>query len=708
MIEEEVKNNKFMMTKSFQDAKEKLQKNHVVIIKGNTGDGKTATAVQLIHLLCKEQQGRQPVELHNIEHLDFLPIKSQLITFIDDIFGEKVVCESDVVEWNKRIKSILPMLRGDKDTEANFLLITIRNEVFNSLKKCSLEKIFTEFNITDLSSNNYKVKEEKEELLELYKPKTDGFSWSEKEKEEIVKCAPGIGFPQCCRLFRDIPDLQEKRVEFFKFPFLFLKEALSKLTECTALLFLFLSEGEIKVKDLEPNGEKVSKILLEQSFKVDLLGVKDDKSMWSYEKKIGFVQQNLEAFLGSLVVKEKHWSGDDVYRFYHDSIHATVALLYGAKSPKGYIEHCPRNSLRYITTSKRLSDRIVISPEKYTYMYERLHREFECEDKYGAFIDSLDVWTDGEFLRGFVRWLSEENVDKLDVLNKACSSGAEKIALHLLTEGVKPDMNTPLWSLIKRRCYVDGEYVDVLKKVVVYLNDEIKLDLLNIACCSGLGVCSKYLLSEEVGCEENTPFCAVKQKSVNVLKNIASGLNDEIKLAVLNVSCYTGSEECATYILSKGVKPDWNTWNCGSRGGSVNIRAKLGECIVDLEKMGDNLPLSHNNALYHACWCEREKEVEILCETYPHLIDDTDQVGLTPLFVGAETGNLGIFHRVERFILKSLQRDEVEHHQCESVDGRVVHKNCVCSQYMSQKVDIEGETVLHASCRNGHMEICKY
>ncbi|XP_021350912.1 uncharacterized protein LOC110448793 [Mizuhopecten yessoensis] len=700
--------NKFIVTQGFQDAKEKLLENRVVVVKGNTGDGKTATVVKLLYWMCEEQPGRQPLQIHNIEDLDSVSPKSQYICLIDDIFGTQCAREKDLGEWDKRVKSVLPILCGNANTEANFIVITVRNEVFNYFKNLISDSVFTDSNIIDLSCDNYKIAEEQMQLLKLYTPTQNNFTWTETEMKKIVECAPCIGFPQCCRLFRDIPALQKDRVNFFQMPFQFLENALSKLRECTALLFLFLNGGNIKEKGLDPNGEKVSKILLVESFEVDLMYDKDDKSMWSYKKKIGFVKDSLETLLGFLVVKEKQLSGD-VYKFYHDSIHATVALLYGRKSLIGYIKYSPKYSLGNLNTSKMSSDSIVISPEEYTYMYERLLRELECIERYDVTIGSLDVWHDGEFLNGFVRWLSDKNVDKLGVLNNACSSGAEKCALHLLSSGVKPDMDTPLLSLIKRRCYHDGEYVDVLKKVVVYLNDEMKLDLLNKACCSGPEVCAKYLLSEDVECDKNTPFFVVKHGSVNVLATIVSDLNDKTKLAVLNVFCYTGSEECVSDIISRGVKPDLDTARCVWMGGSENVMDKIWEYLyTKTETYTSQSSRDDGNVLHLACRSEIEEFVTGICEKYPKLIQDGNESGQTPLHVAAQTGNCGIFHIVERFLLKSLCRDEDEQHKCELEEGSVVHRSCACAQYMNQLVDMFGKTVLHVSCEEGHMEICKY
>ncbi|XP_033740704.1 uncharacterized protein LOC117327700 isoform X2 [Pecten maximus] len=586
MINEEIKK-RFIDTQAFRDGKEKLQKNRIAVLKGNTGDGKTSTAIRLLHWLSQEQHNRQPVQLHNIKDLDLLAPSSKTVIFIDDIFGEKDLREKEVQEWNKRVNSVTPKLCGDDPTEANFILITVRNEIFNSLKTHSLADVFTDVNIIDLSADTYKVTEEKNKLLELYKPSK--FSWEKEEKEEIVKCAPNIGFPQCCRIFRDVPEVQKERVKFFQNPFHFFKSALSRLRECPALLFLFLNDGMIKVKDLDPYGDKVNEALLEETFATDLIDGEDNRTMLEYKKKVRFVKDSLDRLSGFLVVKEKHRSFDyEVYRFYHDSIYVTVALLYGDTTPVGYIQNCPTTSLSYLTTSKTSANMIVISSDHYTCMCDRLLREFECKEKYyDTSIGSLDVWKDPVFVEGFVRLLNERNADKLGMLNKACSLGAEECALYLLCEGVKPDNNTPF-------CVVEGGGVSVLPKLLQY-----------------------------------------------------------------------------------DIIPTWR---------------------------GEN----NYNVLHEACWYRREEMVSVLCDTYPHLVHDTDKEGQTPLYVVAKTGSCSMFQTVERTVLKSLCRFEDKQHKCEILDGRVIHRSCVCSQYMSQLVDNDGHTVLHESCMFGNREVCVY
>ncbi|XP_069102367.1 uncharacterized protein [Argopecten irradians] len=644
------KEKQFIQTKAYQDAQDKLRKNRVLVIKGNTGDGKTSTAFQLLHWLAEEQQCRNPIKIDEIKDLKLIAPNSSLACVIDDIFGERDIGRLDVQEWNKRLKNV-ETLFVNKQNQTNYLLITIRNEIFNVLAKNSRGTVFKNDNIIDLSSNEYKIKGEKQKLLAMYTP--TNLTWTEEEEEKILGYAPHIGFPQCCQLFYNSVELQEKRADFFEKPVQFFIEALSNLPECPAILFLFLNGGEIKVNNLQPNGNKIDKTLLEQAFSIELVDSEDQINLENEKKQIGFVRKSLDKLIGFLVKKEKHWFGEEVYRFDHDSIYVTVALLYGKKTPVGYIKHCPSKALSYITSVKTSTDMVVISSGHYNDLCERLLREFDCmERRYGydtTVIGSLDVWKDCVFVEIFDKLLDEKEVNKLNILNKACYSGLVELALYLLKKGVKPDKDTDWWRLITRGDE-DGEGdVDVLHFVVGYLNDEIKQELLNKACKSG-------------------------------------------------------SSKCGMYLLSIGVKPDQKTMLDVVNGGSMdlyNTVLQYGVTPTGRDEFG-------NNTLHFACERKREEMVTVLCQDYPHLVHNTDVSGKTPLHVAAVTGNCSIFQTVEKTVLKYLCRVEDEQHKCERIDS-LVHRNCVCSQYMCQLVDDKRSTVLHLSCvSEGNKDLCVY
>ncbi|XP_033727346.1 uncharacterized protein LOC117316704 isoform X2 [Pecten maximus] len=258
-IQTEKKSYKFISTKSLQDSHQKLLENKIVIIQGNSGDGKSSAALELLRLLCgNEEEGqqkrcRQPLQLHDIKDLDLVAPKSQLVIYFDDICGKNVVCQEDVKEWEKREKEILAKLCGN-ESEANYLVITIRSGIFNSIN--GLGKSFTK-NIVDLSQ--YKEEKEKLALLRLYEPKTEFVKWTDDEEKQIVASAPDIGFPQCCRLFRDTPSLQTERVKFFERPLHYFKSSLSKLEDGKfyGLLYLFLNGGSVVEHDLDPSIENI-------------------------------------------------------------------------------------------------------------------------------------------------------------------------------------------------------------------------------------------------------------------------------------------------------------------------------------------------------------------------------------------------------------------------------------------------------------------
>ncbi|XP_033727423.1 uncharacterized protein LOC117316762 isoform X2 [Pecten maximus] len=615
-IQTEKESYKYISTKSLQDAHQKLLENKIVIIQGNSGDGKSSTALELLGLLCcNEEEGqhkrcRQPLQLHEIKDLDSVAPKSQLVIYFDDIFGTNVVCQEGVKEWEKREKEIIAKLCGN-ESESNYLVITIRSGMINSLS--GLGKLFTKENIVDLSQ--YKEDKEKLALLKLYQPKTEFVKWTDDEEKQIVASAPDIGFPQCCRLFRDTPSLQTERVKFFERPLHYFKSSLSKLEDGKfyGLLYLFLKGGSVLEHDLDPFIENIEENEeMKAAFAFDVVKVNPTSELiYKKEKKAEFVKESLECLFGWLVRKESTlWKKCPFYKFKHDSIEETVALLYGEKTPIGYIQNCPRKFLSYVTTTKNTPNRIVISSDNQTNaMYKRIVTEFQSVDPESywylseyEYLFRLDVWTDTLFLQGFIRWLSGQNDDK---------------NLHQL----------------------------------------IKCALLNEACSAGLEDHFSYLLSVGATPDNNTPFIVVEGGSVRLL----------------------------TQILMYGVIPTAKARESQSSHYTEDI-----------------------NVLHEACLFEREVMVTMLCDTYPDLVHETDRYGRSPLHLVARTGNVGIFQTVERMILKSLCRVEDVQRKCEIEDGRVVHRSCVCGQYMSQLVYEDGFTILHHSCMYGHRVLSLY
>ncbi|XP_021366440.1 uncharacterized protein LOC110458824 isoform X3 [Mizuhopecten yessoensis] len=693
MLKEEGNKKLWVDTKGFVEAKKTLLENelHVVIIKGNSGDGKTSIACQLLRELCtctteadgKRRRGRQPLELNYIKDLDKLANKSHLAIFLDDLFGKNVVCKEDLKELKKIERHLLSKLRGVEHSEVNFLIITIQSLIFNSVRKHLTGKLFSESSIIDLTSSKYIDFQDKTKLLRRYEPEHKEFeAWKDDEVDKIVKLAPDIGFPQCCRLFRDSPTLQKKRVAFFETPFHFLKSLMTQLTggHFYGLVYLFLKEGQVTKTDLDPENENRDQTLLDAAFAVDVINVDPTPEVLYKTGTTEYVQKSLEQLVGFLVKnveveirKQDYQEFTRVcaFRFNHDSIEQTVAILYGEKTHVGFIKNCPRTFLSYIATkatNRHTEHSIVLTEEEHTALYSRLLREFDDirlkyqEVAYSDIwylyhcITLMDVWADINFMKGFLGWLDDEKRDeklskwiRLTLLNKSCSNGANECALYLLQKGATPDARTHSFV-------IEGDCVDVLKKIDRDLINVTKTDLLNEACSMGSEKCALHLLSESE-INNDTPFCVVEGGRSRVLRQMLPDIKEE-------------------------------------------IRAK--------ETRAPNRLALNINVLHEACLFQREDMVEMLCDRIPNMIFGTTSWGESVFHLVSKTGNCNVFQALEKKMFKYLHFVKDEHQMCDSEGSDTTHKKCAHEQYMCELEDVDGVTVLHQSCISGVKDLCMY
>ncbi|XP_069109098.1 ankyrin repeat, PH and SEC7 domain containing protein secG-like [Argopecten irradians] len=193
-------------------------------------------------------------------------------------------------------------------------------------------------------------------------------------------------------------------------------------------------------------------------------------------------------------------------------------------------------------------------------------------------------------------------------------------------------------------------------------------------------------------------------------QNADKNLRHLIKSALLNGACYTGSESSVTYLLSKGVTPDDITPFCIVEGGSVLLLRKLLKYdVIHTARADKSLLSSHPNinVLHQACLYDRKEMVTILCETYPNLVNDIDDKGMSPFYYVVAKGSYDMFNTLKKPVMKSLCRVEDEQHKCESEAGNVELSLQLCELYptLITAVTNEGLTILHNSCGNGHSEL---
>ncbi|XP_033731337.1 uncharacterized protein LOC117320960 [Pecten maximus] len=689
---------------ALEDAKEMIRKNNIVLIKGASGDGKTLMGYQLLKWLMDGDNkdtrlSKDPVQLYSMAKWDkIVEPNTQLAVYIDDVSGE--IAE----DLKKREISIKSTFRGKLNNRSNCLILNVRDEIFKSTQLHSCE-LFNQKTI-DLRGKNCIKTTEKQRILESYVPEIKNLS--DGKESEIIKLAPDIGFPQCCHLFKYVPGLKKQGINFFKQPFLFMKTTLNNLPKkhFSALLFLFLNDGTVKKGDLDPkNSESVDKKKLDEAFQGNQLDHAD---------KIRSLRESLEMF-EYLVAKRKYHpfyddnyddddddDDDSIYKFCHDSVQDTVALLYGKNTKIGFIENCPRKFLHYISTSKSTANKIVISSsskDKYKRlvrkcMYERLARECKsdvrqdrdelykllftvCESDAHRLSDCivrLDVWTDTLFLRGFFSLLSGQKDDnnlchliKCALLNGACSIGLEDCVSCLLSVGVTPDNDTPF-------CVVEGGSVQLLRQLLKY-------DVIPTARARRSRSSHDYAGNINVLHE----VCLFeREEMVTMLYNKYPQLvheTDKWRQSTLHFVARTGNcgifQTVERMVLKSLCRVENVQHKCESEDGRVVHRS----CACG-QYMSQLVDKSRWTVLHCSCWMGHRELSLYLCKLYPAL---TTAVG---------NGRQTILH-------------------CICISGHRELSLELCKLYpaLTAAVTNKGQTILHCSCERGHrelsLELCK-
>ncbi|XP_069136033.1 uncharacterized protein [Argopecten irradians] len=637
----------YVPTKAITIAKEKILKNKVLIIKGNSGDGKTRLAVELLHWLMNkgDMNGpqnevtkcpvKEPISLTKLMAWDkTISLNSSLAILMDDMFGYGRDVQKEIDWWKKRESFILPCLQGKMEERANCLIITMRNDVFKEHRSLfDSQGLFTQENVIDLSSPELQLEVEKKNILQMYTAALRNFQrFSEAEMMDILRMSPGIGFPECCRVFASSPELQQERVNFFKHPLKYMRDVIKRKfheEQQRALLYLFLSHGRCPAKCLDLENENIDKITIEKVFSMSMT-TENQGSVRGLGSQLKCIRNGLESLFGSFVRKEK-----GMYYFFHDSIHDAVALLYGELTPQGFLKNCNTECLRYIVTSENSETlcKMVVEEDIYDCVYQRIFLELKIGDwtKYSV-LASLSPWNDAQFLSGFFQWLDEQT-------------------------------DVPENHRFQRK--------------------------------PGSGDCDSAF-EQEVPEDEKNSFLVVAAKvnACNLLKrlvdrNFASAR--QLKEA-LEQALSSGSEESVTALLDVGVIPDETSCFSAVEGGKINLLQKLDHYGIiptsRAEISRSRYQLEDVNVLHEACLFQNNEMVSFLLETYPSLLLEDGRYSYSSLHFVARTGNTSLYKQVEPLVLQGFSGPDL--------------------QYIESLLDDDGKTLLHVACASGSLELCEH
>ncbi|XP_062595087.1 uncharacterized protein LOC134256458 [Saccostrea cucullata] len=244
----------FVKTRAFDRAKELLDNNGYVVIKGNPGTGKTTIAKMLMKELMNE--GKSPLQLYKLTDLyGNISRGDGIVVFIDNLFGEFSLSIDDVQEWKARSDMMKVLIESDIDNKSNRLIFALRNDIYQECIQNECDDDFFMSSLVDLSGKeNALLKEEILQLSEKY-----GISEYIEDKElihTVYEMPLAIGFPQCCKLAKGNEDFKRNVIAFLPNAMTFMRDYFKTLlkkrtVKSAVLVYLLLNGGKVEVELIE-------------------------------------------------------------------------------------------------------------------------------------------------------------------------------------------------------------------------------------------------------------------------------------------------------------------------------------------------------------------------------------------------------------------------------------------------------------------------
>ncbi|XP_053401566.1 uncharacterized protein LOC123550546 [Mercenaria mercenaria] len=227
-------------TEQFFEAERMLESKGIVIVSGETGEGKTSTALELLR---RRKDRYTCIQIYSPEHVHKIDPKTFPTIFIDDIFGSHELDKSKTYTW----APVLEKLQNLLNAKAFTAIITTREIV---LRECSssLEKYPMFENKVQLSSKLLSA-DEKFNILSATLTEKKRYLPSDQLSNCISEFNTGLGFPYMCFLFASDEEYFRKGEAFFKQDLILHSRMLSRLTKNKqfALLFLWIMGGECPI-----------------------------------------------------------------------------------------------------------------------------------------------------------------------------------------------------------------------------------------------------------------------------------------------------------------------------------------------------------------------------------------------------------------------------------------------------------------------------
>ncbi|XP_062571642.1 uncharacterized protein LOC134233669 [Saccostrea cucullata] len=660
----------FIKTHALNRAKELINSNRYIVIKGNPGTGKTTIAKILMKELMEE--GKSPLQLYEFTDLyKTISTTDSIVGFIDNIFGEFYLSSNAVQEFKATADMVKVLIESDHSSKSNILLFTIRNDIYQDYVSKGNDDIFLQSSMVDLSDKIYALQEE--EVIQFINKydlcknmrKTDIIS-------KVSEMPISIGFPQCCK-FAKKAQIESDISAFLRSPATFLRDYLTKLIdnptpEVAVLVYILLSGGEVEL-------ELITNAHLDLPMKrvsLEFIGLPIPC--------INKMQSSINCFDGFLTNR-------DIIRntitFAHSSVHESLFKVLFYFDPKSMIKHCHHPLLLLLTTRENSnSTQVIIGHDLFYDVALRVEKIIEEKSVAGyTSISLLELWNDYNFhqfmlgmqvcmLRfktchdihgasvmvhfskaGNARWVSyllpsSDERQRYRSLNAACSNNQADIVQLFLNSGVKYDLKTCFYS-------VQSGNLDILFQVCA------SVDLQQISSSlHPLWKNIKHSLLQEICLMRQTHFVEKILQKYPFLLDIKDSQGANVLHSVAS-----SGDKCTFNLLVKfGCDP--------------------------YEKDRDN----GHTVLTCACQDGRTDMVKYLIEKYPALLQEhTDVLGKSLLYWAAFSGRIDMIE----YMLNLFEYENILNISSDNIPK-------------GDKADNSGRSILHAACKNGYYDMCKY
>lgn len=377
-----IDNQPFFVTRAAKHVFNKLESVNIVIIIGQSGSGKSATARNVA--LKWESQGYNVVPVESVDNIiDYRCKDTQQIFVIDDPIGIYSVNKSYLNQW-EMLDSKLKALLNDNNVK---LICTLRKTVASDTKFRATDTILNDraYIIDFDHKDNSLHGEEKMTILKnhlIYSSRQNDIS-----DEECKNCCKAtLAFPLLCHIFTTNDCLFHRKSDFFQKPFDYLNDEITKLHRRNkkvycSLVICMIFAGRLNAKTFSvSNGLNENQLENTRIFDmiIESCGLHRNVSR----------QTLLDSLLSVEGVYIKIYFERIV--FLHDSFLESISFHFAKVNSCVFLECCKTKFLRerVRVISKQINDDqnvIVLDEESYCHLATR----FIAELKKGEFMDIL-------------------------------------------------------------------------------------------------------------------------------------------------------------------------------------------------------------------------------------------------------------------------------------------------------------------------------